>query len=395
MAERIKVVHLNTWDIGGAANAAIRICRAQRKRGIDASFLSLFNKATIGDDLNSYQAFLEQKYGRLGQKAAFFANKIYNQLPVKFDSKVFFNRPESLFQVHKHPLVQAADIIHLHSVVKFVDIPSFFREIKKPIVWTLHDMNPCSGGKHYDTMMYDHLTGLEAKYIQIKKKAYQNHQLHLVAPSQWLTDISAKSALGASFPNTNIPNCIVDNTFRRVERPVNKIPKILFAAQSIDDPRKGFKYLLGALKYIDKNAEIIIMGNVGSKEQFSSYPNFRFLGFVSGQEALSKAYSEADIFVIPSLEDNLPNTIVESQMCGTPVVGFKTGGIANMITDGVNGILVETFDEKALADGINKALKMVKEQTFSTEKIANMNRAYYSEESVVAKYNAVYQNLLS
>jgi len=391
----MRIIHVNTWDTGGAANAAKRLFRAQKRSGMDVSFLSLKRQTSGEDDLNNYEKYLQNKNGILLSKIIIFVNRFFNQFSTKFDSTIFFNRPSSLYRVDRHPLIKEADIIHLHSVVKFIDIPSFFKNTNKPIIWTLHDMNPFSGGMHYHSMMKDSLMGFESKFINIKRKALQNSNIHIVAPSKWLKELSENSQLFSTFPHIVIPYCIDINLFHRInQNDSSKNRKILFVAEDVNDPRKGFKYLLEAISYLDREIQIMVLGNV-PRGNFKNYPNIVFLGYVSSSEELAKIYSEADAYVITSIEDNLPNTIIESHICGTPVVGFKTSGILNMIQDGITGTLVDTIDGKAIADGIHKTLKMKEEQKFSSQDIIDWSQEYYSEERVVNEYNKIYKKALS
>jgi glycosyltransferase involved in cell wall biosynthesis len=145
------------------------------------------------------------------------------------------------------------------------------------------------------------------------------------------------------------------------------------------------------LPYLDKEIELMILGNVTNKAIFGDNDKVTYLGYVSDPKELSKIYSEATIHVISSIEDNLPNTIVESHLCGTPVVGFNCTGIAMMIEDGVNGALVNELDGKALAKGIHRALELIEANEIRSEEIVATSQAYYSEERVVAEYKKVYE----
>jgi glycosyltransferase involved in cell wall biosynthesis len=388
----MKILHINTWDTGGAGNAAKRLFRAQKTSGLEVDFLSLKKEAKDREDLNSFEDFLVERKGKVKAKSLHLANKVYNQLPIKFDKKLFFNRPETLYQLEEHPLVQAADIIHFHSVVKFVDIPSFFQRVSKPVVWTLHDMNPFRGGMHYDSMMLDKLSALEERFVQVKQKAMAGSNIHVVALSGWLEGLSRKSVLFSKFPHYIIPNCISTDNFHPIQSESNKTTKkILFVAQNVNDPRKGFQYLLDALPYLNKEIELMILGNVTNKEMFGNNDKVTYLGYVSDPKELSKIYSEATIHVISSIEDNLPNTIVESHLCGTPVVGFNCTGIGMMIKDSFNGVLVNELEGKALAKGIHRALDLIDSGEIRSEKIVATSQAYYSEERVVAEYKKVYE----
>lgn len=392
----MKILHINTWHTGGAANAAKRLLSAQRKFGLEASFLSLTNYEPVEEHFESYENYLQDKYGKLGAKLLNLANRLLNQITTRFDSKVFFNRPQSLYKVHQHPLVKQADIIHLHSIVKFIDYPTFFDQIDKPIVWTLHDMNPFCGGMHYESMMNENLRSFEKDFLKIKENAISNKNINVVALSEWLFDLSRNSVLLKKFPHYIIPNCISETFFHKSKTSVNaNLKKLLFVAENVDDPRKGIKLLIDAMKFLEKDIKILVLGNLPSLDLFQGYDNIVPLGYVDSPEKLSKIYSEADVYVIPSIEDNLPNTIIESHMCGTPVVGFKTSGITYMIDDGMTGILVEDFNGKALADGINKAFELVKNNEKLSTKIMELSRMKYSEKKIVAKYSEVYKNAIS
>ena len=143
---------------------------------------------------------------------------------------------------------------------------------------------------------------------------------------------------------------------------------------------------------MDKDLQIVVMGNVASRNFFPKDINIKNLGFISSPEELSKAYSNVDLYIIPSIEDNLPNTIIESHMCGTPVVGFKKAGVANMIKDGFNGVLVDEIDGKGLANGIIRALDMINNKAFLHDEILNSSKSYYSEKKVVELYNDIYKS---
>lgn len=393
----MKILHISTWDRGGAAAAAKRLFTAQNKMGIEAFFLSKMQQEAHVKGVLYYEDYLKKKYGALGMKLIKFLNKIYNQIPLGFNQKIFFNRPTTLYRVHKHPLVKQADIIHLHSTAKFIDFPSFFKHIQKPIVWTLHDMNPCSGGKHYDIGMDKRYASLESQYVRIKKNAVQGRKLHIVGPSTWLQGVSERSAVFGAFPHSHIPYCIDPAIFKApqntAETKQGKKQKILFVAENILDKRKGFTYLLDALPHLKKDIEILVIGNA-NKEQFAAYDNITFLGFITDRAQLASIYTAADTYVIASLEDNLPNTIIESHLCGTPVVGFRTSGIEGMIQHKKTGILVDTISGAALAEGIHSALDLVQKRPSMQNDIQVWAAAYYAEKKVVTAYQKIYQSML-
>jgi glycosyltransferase involved in cell wall biosynthesis len=146
---------------------------------------------------------------------------------------------------------------------------------------------------------------------------------------------------------------------KNYSREVLNIPKdkkvILFVADSIDNNRKGFIFLKRAIEQLsDPNLVICAIGD--KNNGLGVIDNVIELGTIYDERMMSIAYSAADLYVIPSLMDNLPNTVLESLMCGTPVVGFPVGGIHDMIQDGVNGFITEEISVDSLVKTLNKFL---------------------------------------
>lgn len=356
----MKILHISTYDQGGAFKAAYRIHLGLLQQGIESKFLVLY-KYSFNQDCVSYlesipiiQRIFESLKTRIFN---FYFSRKYGKNATAF----IIRTPYGL---HKHKLVLSSDIINLHWVVKFIDIPTFFTYIKKPIFWTLHDLSPISDGFHYTNDIHKITRNLKAYNHRIKLQYLAKvSNLTLICPSRWIMEKAEKSPFIQEHKKIFLHYGLDFKLFKPQKS--NMVKKklglsknsniLLFIADNITDKRKGLKYLLEALSLLRVgNIELISVG--GGKAEIGDGIKHIHLGFISDPVYLSTIYSAANLFVIPSIEDNLPNTMLESLACGTPVVGFKVGGIADTIIDGQNGYLAEEVTPKALADTIRLAI---------------------------------------
>ncbi len=272
------------------------------------------------------------------------------------------------------------NIVHAHWINGgFVGIDDLSR-INKPVVWTLHDMWPMTGGCHYDSECgrYKDLCGMcpalgskksddLSSFIHRKKlKGWRGKNITIICPSNWMAGCAGKSSLFQRHRIEVIPNGIDANVYLPREAnvrqkfgfsPEKKI--ILFGAADASDDRKGLKYIKEAIKelYVHhsvliKNIEVAIFGASDRNMMMNLPVRCHMVGSLSNDDSLAELYSAADVFVVPSLQDNLPNTIMESLSCGTPVVGFDVGGIADLIHHKINGFLSEEKNSASLLKGI-------------------------------------------
>ena len=150
----MKIVHISTSDKGGAGIAALRLHKGLLQQNVDSSFLSLFGSGTgeTNSEFNINPSVQLSNLQKIKRKFGLPVTQVERNLRmlkgIKGDYEIF-SFPFSDFQIEQHPLVQSADIINLHWVAGLINYPSFFKFIKKPVVWTLHDMNPFMGGFHY------------------------------------------------------------------------------------------------------------------------------------------------------------------------------------------------------------------------------------------------------
>jgi glycosyltransferase involved in cell wall biosynthesis len=265
-----------------------------------------------------------------------------------------------------------------------------------PVFWTLHDMNAFTGGCHYDAGCgrYEQSCGtcpqldsgrpddVSHRIWLRKKRAFAQialDQLHFISPSHWLADTLKRSSLLANRPVTVIPYGVDIDDFaprdRRLARNVLGIPPdaaaILFVADSVENRRKGFARLAEVLADLRDvpNLWAISVGRNKPVANFSA--EHLHLGYVDNDRLLSLIYSAADAFAIPSLQDNLPNTVLESMACGTPVVGFDVGGIPDMVRPGVTGFLAPMGDVTAFRVALSTLLQ---DSVLRAELAANCRR---------------------
>jgi glycosyltransferase involved in cell wall biosynthesis len=417
----MKVVHINTLDYGGAAIAAVRIHNAMLESGIDSSFLSLkktipniINHVILPDYLNktatnqtvSLKNYLKIKFNKDYKNYLKELNKkrVLKNLANKTNREVI-SFPQTEFDLlHLVSEIQQADIIHLHWVADFVDYPSFFRNLSKPIVWTLHDENPFRGIFHYagdeETNSEAALKTADTQAYKLKKEALQSaFKLHIITPSSWLANLSSNQEVFRKSQVTAVANGLDTTIFKifnkEFARKVFNLPtdkKIaLFVADSLSNRRKGFDLLIGALQKLEGKKDILLVA-IGNVPAYERQENVRYIGSISDERVMALAYSAVDVFILPSREDNLPNTMIESLSCGTPIIGFPIGGIKETIQNEFNGYLCPELSIEALKDTIEIFFK--NSSSFNSEKISADAHAKFDNKKQAAKYTEIYNNLL-
>jgi glycosyltransferase involved in cell wall biosynthesis len=314
------------------------------------------------------------------------------------------------------------DILNLHWVAGFFDYRDFFRELppRLPVVWTLHDMNAFTGGCHYDEACgkFSERCGacpqlgssdpkdLSSQIWQRKREAISargEQNLQIVTPSRWLAEETKKSALLPGCPITVIPYGIDTESFqprdRRLAREKHGIPleakTILFVADSTSEKRKGLRVLLEALSGLGEPEDyfFVIIGGGVSNEGLGS--RFKTIDFLDDETALSYIYSAADVFVIPSLQDNLPNTTIEALACGVPTIGSDAGGIPEVIRDGQTGLVVRAGDPAALRQAIVSLLGGPERRASMAAESRRIAVQEYSLDIQARKYQSLYLELLN
>lgn len=377
----MKIIHLNTYDgNGGAGRACLRLSNALRGDGVDSSVMVYYK-------FGKNPAIINLSNGIFAK-----AKAIFNIMAERYLAKLFVKALKTPFSLqwfgkslHRNSALKEADVIHLHWINHGFLSPKFLAaldELEKPIVWTFHDSNAFTGGCHvrYSCENFHQQCGdcpllrfsgkndLSHVNWTRKQKAYSKLNFHVVAPSKWMAASVKQSSLLGIRNITVIPNTIESDVFKPyVKTEAKKILKIAadkFVIMSgfmpsKNDKHKGTQYLIHALNELASRSEIandkielVIFGNKDT-ENMPEFPfKTTFLGTINKDEHLAKCYSAADAFILPSLEDNLPNTVMESLACATPVIAFKTGGIPDMVKHLENGYLADYKSASDLADGI-------------------------------------------
>lgn len=417
----MSVFHLNTNDInGGAARAAYRLHYGLRRIGVESS-MYVRRKASQDDTVETHDTsppLLQRIRDRVVRR--WLSSRFSTYADTRPKGLELFSQARTVDGTRVVQQVPEADVYNLHWINGFIDPLPFFQNTQQPIVWTLHDMNPFTGGCHYNVgcrkfedqcgacpqLGSDDDTDLSRTVWTRKRRAYQNaiqnNRLHIVAPSAWLADEAQRSSLFHDAPVRVIPNGLDASTFRPRDtegfRSALEIPKahrvVLFVAQSTDNHRKGFDLLSDALSTLEgENITLLSIG--GTPPDLEVSAPHRHFGTIESNLLLSVFYSLADLFVIPSRQDNLPNTVLESMACGTPVVGFEVGGIPDMVRPGATGWLAEPESVRSLRNAINTALADNGARRQRSERCREVVEAEYTLEVQAQAYKQLYQSLLA
>jgi glycosyltransferase involved in cell wall biosynthesis len=427
---KIKVVHISTSNFGGAGRAAYRIHEALLKNGVQSSFLNIVSKGDISNNLfmenimqtkEMKKTFIDRQFDKFqfhlnkhlgihlksrSEKEKRKREQLYSELKEMnslLDCEIA-TLPFSDYDILENRLVKEADIIHLHWIAGMLDYPTFFKKNKKKVVWTLHDMNPFQGLFHYkeDEIRNTPIAmELDDRIKVVKSDAikYRKSSLVIVTPSDWLLkEVIQKSSfkkLEAVCIKYPIDTSLFSPQKKCNFKMINHIPErnmvLLFVAEVVKFKRKGFDLLLEALKYLNHIPLTILV--LGHEHQFEiENLDVRFLDTIKDDKTLSSYYSLADAFIIPSREDNLPNVMLESFACGTPVIGFPVGGIKEHVIDFETGLLAEVISSESLAKTIEKFY--IHKEKFDRQSIQNYAKKHFNEELIAGKYIHLYKQVL-
>ncbi len=407
----MKILHITYTTKGGAGTAAERLFVAMQKYGMKVAFLSV-NKTIDFEENEIKDLFFEYKKPTLFKKvlskinAYCFPNKqskltrAYNKLKPHLNFEMA-SLPFSRFQLHKHPLVQQADLIHLHWVSGLLDYPTFFEHLDKPLVWTLHDMHPFLGLYHYqnDAIRNAHaVSKLDKEVLAIKTAAIQHLQnAAIVCPSHWMLSHARKSTVFSHFQSVCIPNTLDFNEFYSQNR--NTLRKkyeldteafvLLLVADTLTSPRKGMDLLIEALEQLQTPLTLLSVGK-GTLPRFKHH-HLREFGKISTTKEMAEIYNLANTVILPSREDNLPNVMLEAIACGVPVIAFNSGGTLEHIHKEKTGILAEQMTSSELKNAISDLIKTKK--GYPPEEIVIYAKEHFHKNRIVSQHIELYQNL--
>ena len=417
----MRVLIVNTAErTGGAAIAANRLLHALNHNGVEARML-VRDRKTDSPQVASIPPSWRLRAKFLWERGIIWlANGLSKRNLFQVDianAGTDITRMEAFKQ---------ADVIHLHWVNQgFLSLGDMERIMAsgKPVVMTMHDQWYFTGICHYsgDCDKYQTqcshcpmLTGggigtdLARRVYDRKRTIYSLKPMAFVGCSRWMADLARKSPLTQDHLVTNIPNAIDTDVFTPMDqaaaREHHALPAdkrlLLFGAQRITDERKGFRYLKEACEHLVQNypelarqmGVVVLGGDAETMKSALPLPVYT-VGYLSNEAEIAQLYNAVDLFVTPSLQDNLPNTIVEAMSCGTPCVGFNVGGIPEMISHEQDGYVARYRDSQDFAHGIVWCLDDNRLATLRQKARADALNTY-SESAVASRYQEIYRSLL-
>jgi len=414
----MNILHISYTDFeGGAARAASRLNSALNQNGVNSKLFVRIKKTQLATVIGPESKF-QKGINLIRPTLGLAINKLQ-----KPDNKNLHSGNWLPSNLSSYINKSTADIINLHWVAGETMSIEDIGRITKPIVWTMHDMWPFTGMEHiasYDEMarwrhgyknsltnLFQGGCNLNRLVWKRKLRAYKTIS-KIVAPSSWLYNLAGESELLSSCQAEVIPNALDTNTFKPLNKffaknalniPINKKVILFGAAGGTRDPNKGFKHLESALIYLWDNLEdrenyiCLIFGESSTSNSLKF--DQKWLGQVWDDSSLALVYSAADVMVVPSIQENLPQSATEAMSCGCPVIAFNSSGLPDAVDHLKTGYLARSFDPVDLAAGIKMLLLNDEIRTAyghaSREKAINK----WSYKKVALQYNDLYEEILS
>ena len=425
------VDQFSSGTAGGAGIAACRLHEALKSTGVTSRFWHEARAPRVDNDPTyapvSWPATASTLSGAMADRARYLATRVQLKCEMKF---AMMGRPSGLehFSIPRlarptryDPAAWNSDILHLHWVDKLIDYPTFFSGIPDdfPIVWTLHDMNPMTGGCHYSggcdafasechscpQIARPGPRDVTRRSFQVKRDAYRRKNLHIVTPSHWLENEVRRSTLLSGARSIQTILCGLDTTIfrphaRQSARQAWNLPAdrviIGFGAAAIDNRRKGLHELMTALSRLTSKDRVmgLVFGRGAASLVGPSIPEIRNVGYVTDPVQQASLYSAVDLVTLPSLEENGGLIGGEAMACGVPVVAFASGGIPEFVRHQETGLLAETGNPIELA----RQLQWMLDHPEARQRMGSQARSFavreYEIKTQTNKHLALYSRLL-
>ncbi|MEO6731328.1 MAG: glycosyltransferase [Ferruginibacter sp.] len=401
----MKILHITNSLTGGAGIAALRLHEAMLNEGIESKILTGNSGNLISQNITQFR---QQNKSILNSRLQNFLvrfkvgvmNSQKNYISTKDLKGAYelFTSPLTDFNLRACKEVEWADIIHLHWISDYLDFNTFFLNLNKPVVWTLHDINPFAGGFHLRKDIADNksFSLVEKQFMEIKRKAVANvKSLTVVSPSLWLLKESQRSLMFSGRPHYQIYNTlpldkfyILDKIVARKMLGINEEDNIILLVNNSFTFNKGGDLLEEMLK--DQSLKCISFHTVGHLNTVAA--NLHAHGKIDNISIQNLLYAVCDAVLIMSRDENFPNVMLEAMACGRPVLSFNIGGMSEIVNDHCNGLKASTVDYTGLKQLLLDFVEIKNE--FNDNEIRNIALNNFSYPTISKKYDELYQRLL-
>ena len=380
LINKLKVLHINSSDSsGGASRACIDIHHALKGKGIDSNILVQSGNHNLPNIVRLNSNLIEKIKTLIRKSFDFLLIKI-----LSIEERGRFSFPFIGKNIRSIKSIYEADIINLHWINEGFFSFKTLNQIAasgRPVVWTLHDMWAFTGGCHYSlgcknfegecsvcpSLRLRGKKDCSYKIFNHKLKLFEHFNVNMVTCSKWLAAEAKRSSLLKGKNITIIPNTLKTECYKPLDKVSvhkrlnldNDYMYILFGTMTLKDKRKGFDLFIQCIKSLSDSPDrfkqklrLLVAGSEKNMKGMELPLETIFLGRLNSESEMADFYNAGSLFVAPSREDNLPNTVMESLSCGTPVIAFNIGGMPDMIDHKVNGYLAEPFNVKDLLNGI-------------------------------------------
>lgn len=393
----MNILHISNNDCSGAGLCAYRLHKSMQKEGFNSKMLVL-NKTQDDDSVIlvfQHRYKLYRLFHALLRKLHLFFCEYDKLVKLTKMYGVPFTRPQTPFDLSNHPMVLSADIIHLHWVDDFFNQPKFFENVRKPIVWTLHDEGMFYGITHYHDIVFGD-NPLEEKYRSLKiNMTRKANNLHYVILSQYFRRTFGSTPFLREHTFSIISNSVDCTKFhaydkeesRRLLGLDNSFVYLSFLASDIADAHKGLESLVESLSMLNNDRFRVLA--VGNDQRFRGDEKVITMGIIRDTDLLSRVLSASDYFVMPSLQEAFSQAPIEAMACGKPAIVTPVSGTEELITES-NGVICENFSPSSIAEGIQLAIKRIYDPVLIREDISNR----FSPHNITSQYIKVYESLL-